>query len=714
MPDYQFPPLGKRKVMGQRTSRVDGIEKASGRAKYTSDYNKPNQLHAAFLTCPHAHAKVTSIDTSAAEKMKGVTAVRVVSKPGTEIQWAGWEVVAVAAETESIAHDALHAIKVEYEVLPHVVHEADLSKVGSRVKPAGEQIEGDPDKALKDAEVVSEGQYGISVITHCCLESHGNNVQWNGDKVEFNPSTQSLTPIQGDLARQLNVPAANIHVHQDHIGGGFGSKFQADRWGIESSFLSKESGGRPVKMFLDRATELVIAGCRPSGYAKVKVGGTKDGNITCWESNSWSSGGVGGGGMPPIPYVFTKIPNRRLNHTAVSLNTAPIRAWRAPNHQQASFLTMAAIEDFAAKINMDPMQVLLKNAALTVRPEAYTRQLQKAAELSEWKKLWHPRGDKTAGPIKRGLGIGINTWGGRGHGCTARCNIQADGSVSVEMATQDLGTGTRTAISMVTAEVLGLKNTDVAVNIGDSAFPPGGTSGGSTTIGGVSAASLKAAINAREKLFEAVAQSLGAQPADLEAVDGKIQIKGNASKSLSWKAACQKLGVKTISEQGVNNPQTSVKEGLNNEGVAGIQIADVSVDVETGVVKLNRLVAVQDCGLIVNPKTAESQVMGACIMSICAALMEERILDETSGRVLNADMEFYKLAGIKDIGEIVVHMEVDPENDKRGVIGLGEPPAVGGIGALANAAANAIGVRVPEVPLTPDRVLNALAGRRNT
>ena len=714
MPEYQFPPLGKRKVMGQRTSRMDGIEKASGRAKYTSDYNKPNQLFGVFLTCPHAHAKVTSIDTSAAEKMKGVTSVRIVSKPGTEIQWAGWEVVAVAAETEAIAHDAVHAIKVEYEVLPHVVHEADLSKVGSRVKPAGEQIEGDPDKALKEAEVVSEAQYGIPTLTHCCLESHGNVVQWNGDKVEFNPSTQSLTPILGDLARNLNVPAANVHVHQDHIGGGFGSKFQADRWGIESSFLSKASGGRPVKMYLDRATENVIAGVRPSAFAKIKLGGKKDGTITVWESNSWASGGVGGGGMPPIPYVFTKIPHRRQNHTAVSLNTAPIRAWRAPNHPQASFLTVSAIDDFAAKIGMDPLQVFMKNAGLTVRPEAYMRQLQKAAEMAEWKKLWHPRGDKTAGPVKRGLGIGICTWGGRGHGCTARCTIQPDGSVTVDMATQDLGTGTRTAMALVTAEILGLKHTDVAINIGDSTSPPGGTSGGSTTIGGVSAASLKAAINAREKLFEAVAPSLGAQPADLEAVDGKIQVKGSPAKSLAWKAACQKLGVKTISEQGVNNPQTSVKEGLNNEGVAGIQIADVSVDTETGIVKMNRIVAVQDCGLIVNPKTAESQVFGACIMSICGALMEERILDETSGRVLNADMEFYKLAGIKDIGEILVHLEVDPENDKRGVIGLGEPPVTGGIGAIANAVANAIGVRVPEVPLTPDRVLNALAGRRTS
>lgn len=715
MPEYQFPPLAKRKVMGKGYARIEGPEKASGRAKYTSDYNKPNQLWGAVLTCPLAHCRVKSIDTGAAEKMKGVTAVRVTAGAGTEIQWAGWEVAFVAADSEQIARDAVRAIQVDYEPMPFVVNEDDLKKVGSRAKAAGEQIEGDPDQTLKSAEVVSEGEYGIPTITHCCLEPHGQVVAWSGDKVEYNPSTQSLTPIQGDLARQLNVPAANVHVHQDNIGGGFGSKFQSDRWGVESAHMSKASSGRPVKLYLDRATELVIAGCRPSAFAKIKVGGQKDGTITAWESVSWASGGVGGGGMPPIPYVLTKIPNRRLNHTAVSLNTAPIRAWRAPNHQQASFLTCNAIEDFAAKIGMDPLEVMLKNTGLTPRPEVYERQLKKAAEIAEWKKLWHPRGQGAkSGSMVRGLGIGLCTWGGRGHGCTARCTIQPDGSVAVEMSTQDLGTGTRTAMAMVAAEILGLKVPDIAINIGDSNYPPGGTSGGSTTIGGVSAATLKAAINAREKLFEAVAPALGAQPADLEAADGKIMVKGNPAKALAWKAACQKLGVKTVSETGVNNPQTSVKEGLNNEGVGGVQIADVSVDLETGVVKMNRMVAVQDCGNIVNPKLAESQINGAVIMSICGALMEERVVDDATGRVLNADMEFYKLAGIKDVGEIVVHLDIDETNDKRGVIGLGEPPATGGIAAISNAVANAIGVRVKRIPLSPDRVLGALMERKES
>jgi xanthine dehydrogenase YagR molybdenum-binding subunit len=265
---------------------------------------------------------------------------------------------------------------------------------------------------------------------------------------------------------------------------------------------------------------------------------------------------------------------------------------------------------------------------------------------------------------------------------------------------------------MVAAETLGLAVSAIRVNIGDNKYPPSGTSGGSTTVGGVSSSTRKATMNALVKLFEVVAPGLGAPPEELEAVDGKIQVKGNPAKSLLWKAACKKLGVKTISEMGENQPKLAPKEGLNTGGVAGAQIADVSVDTETGVVRMNRIAAVQDCGLIINPKTAESQCFGAIHLSVCAALCEERIMDEITGRMLNPNMEFYKVAGMPDIGEILVQLDIRPEHDKRGVIGLGEPPVIGGIAAIANAITNALGVRISVVPITPDKVLAALEGRK--
>jgi xanthine dehydrogenase YagR molybdenum-binding subunit len=710
-PDYSWPPMASRKTMGKPFKRLDGPMKSSGRARYSSDHNPKGLLFAAYNTSPHAHARVKSVDTSEAEKTKGVTAVHVSAPAGTEIQWEGTEIAAVAATTEEVARDAATKIKVDYEVLPHLVKEDDLSQAGAHAKAAGERMQGDPDKGFQEAEAVSEGTYGIPVATHCCLETHGDVVQWQGDQIQVWPSTQDVTGWARQLSPNVKVPATNIKVDMQYIGGGFGSKFGPDAWGEVGARLSQKSGGRPVKMFLDRKTDQLIAGFRPSAYAQIKLGGKKDGTITAWESKAWGSGGFPGGGSPPLPYILADMPNR-ANYTSVSINTANSRAWRAPNNQQASYLTCSAIEDFAAKIGMDPIEVFKKN--LNYAPEArratYAFQFDKAAELADWKKLWKPRGQNGDGPIKRGLGVGFSAWAGMGHNSHCEVKIHADGSVEVNIGTQDLGTGTRTIITQVAAESLGLPMNAIKLSIGTNDLPADSASGGSTTVGGVSASTRKASINALYKLFDVVAPALGAQPEQLEAVDGQIRMKGNPGKNMTWAAACKKIsGSGVIAEQGANEQRNP--GNLIAAGSAGVQIADVSVDTETGVVKINRYTAVQDCGLIINPRLAESQIMGAIIMGISTALLEERIMDQQTGVMLNPDMEFYKLAGIDDIGDIVVHLDIRPENDKRGVIGLGEPPAIAICAAVGNAVANALGKRVPRIPMTPQHVLDTLAGR---
>jgi xanthine dehydrogenase YagR molybdenum-binding subunit len=284
--------MESRKVMGKPLKRLDGPAKSTGRAKYSSDFNPKGLLFATYVHCPYAHARVTSVDTSEAEKAPGVKAVHVVAPAGTEIQWQGTEIAAAAAETEEKARDAVRKIKVEYEVLPHMVKDDDLSKAGNRGKAAGEEIHGDPDKAFQEAEAVSEGKYGIPVVAHCCLEPHGAIIQWQGDKVMAWPSTQDVTNWGNTLAPNIKVDVANIKVKMDYIGGGFGSKFGADAWGEVGARLSQKAGGRPVQLYLDRAPELMIAGNRPSAYAKIKIGGKKDGTITAWESVSWASAGL--------------------------------------------------------------------------------------------------------------------------------------------------------------------------------------------------------------------------------------------------------------------------------------------------------------------------------------------------------------------------------------------------------------------------------------
>ncbi len=265
MAEYTWPVAEKRTLIGKRISRVDGPDKVSGRAKYTYDVNRPGLLHGKIVRSPHAHAKVVSVDTSAAEALPGVKAVQVVQGPGTEIFWWKDEVAAVAAVDEPTAEDAARAVKVQYETLPYLVDDYDLQGAGENAKPAGEQVQGEPDRAFSEADVVSEGEYGASVMTHCCLEAHGAVCEWDGDgKLLVHVSTQNVSGIAAQMAGPLGIPAGDIRVKQDHIGGGFGSKFGPDRWTIVAAQLSKKAGGQPVKIMLERDAEQSIAGSRPS------------------------------------------------------------------------------------------------------------------------------------------------------------------------------------------------------------------------------------------------------------------------------------------------------------------------------------------------------------------------------------------------------------------------------------------------------------------
>jgi len=779
MAEYIWPDASQRTLIGKRISRVDGPSKVSGRAKYTYDYNPKGLLYGKIIRCPYAHARVKSIDVSAIEKHPGVKAVEILQGPGKEIFWAGDEILGFAAVNEQLANDLAKLVKVEYEVLPHVVvdeteppkeiandtepltqddiesmmdnqvpedemvkvimsrgiterpseelfkqlpgfgvpksvidalHNAPVKqgsgKPKSPYKRTAAQVQGNPQEAFgTPGIVISEGMYGMPVITHCCMESHGAVSEWTDDKsLLVHMSTQNVSGIPGQMAAPLQMPASNIRVVQENIGGGFGSKFGPDRWGILTAQLSKLAGGAPVKIMLERDAELEVAGARPSAYARVRIASSRDGKMLAWQSDSWGTGGVGGGGMPPIPYIFN-VPNQRKQHTAVLTNIGPGRAWRAPNHPQAAIITMTAVDDAAAKLNMDPYDFFVKNLGITgPRAALYADELRIAEELMGWKKSWHPRGDKTPGHIKRGMGLSIHTWGGRGHESNCDLTIQPDGAVEIKMGTQDLGTGTRTCILMVAGDTLGLPIEKINLLYGDTRYPMSGGSGGSTTIGGVSSSTRRGAVDALNQLFEKVAPTLKAQSSELEAVNETIRVKGDPSRSLSWKDACAKMGAMPITTRG-KNPG---KPDLTNSGVGGVQMAEVTVDVETGIVKVEKMVAVQDMGLVINEKTAESQILGALIMGISYSLFEEKVMDPVTGRMLNPNMEFYRLAGLSDIRNLIVKVYSTPEQDKRGVIGLGEPPVVSPGAVISNAVANAIGIRVGMLPLTPDRVLTAL------
>jgi xanthine dehydrogenase YagR molybdenum-binding subunit len=660
---------------------------------------------------------------------------------GRELFYAGDEVAAVAADTEEHAKDALKAIKVEYQELDHMVSEEEVLKTPDKKTTPGPlkgnlsagsaATRGDIDAGFKDAEAVAEGTYGVPVISHQCLESHGLVAEWDQDGgLTVWASTQATVATAVALAGRFGIPQAKVKCITHYMGGGFGSKFGPDIQGIIAADLARRAGAA-VKIMLDREEEVTTAGNRPSAYGTVKIGGKKDGSITAFAIDCYGTSGYAGGAtvnLNLLPYVYLDaIPNWKRAHSVALINAGGARAMRAPGHPQNCVLTEFAVDDLAAKLGIDPLVIRRKNlppnnpdvkakdpvAWAGRRNDVYNEELDIALQLSGWKERWHPPGKGPGqGPIKHGIGMALHTWGGFAAGgktaneCTVRIN--KDGSVTAETSTQDLGTAQRTVTAIVAAEILGLMPTDVVVNLGESQYGFSSGSGGSTTCPSQAPAALLAAQAARDDLFNKAGPKVGADPKDLAIEPGQV-VNTKTKQAWAWKEFCARLGMDEAKGKGEwslalsNEPDNA---NISSGQVGGVQIAEVLVDSETGAVRVKHMVAVQDCGLVVNKMACESQVAGGVIMGLNYALFEECIRDKVTGRQCNPDMEFYKLGGLGDMPRITVHMMDMPD---RGVIGIGEPPTISTAAAIGNAVFNALGVRVPILPLTPKRVLDALA-----
>ncbi|MFL6278654.1 MAG: xanthine dehydrogenase family protein molybdopterin-binding subunit [Vicinamibacterales bacterium] len=699
-------------AIGTHVKRLDGPDKVTGRAKYTFDINRPGMLHAKIVRSPHPHARIVAVDMAAAQNAPGVKATLLWRDPAETqrniVMYQGDEIAAVAADTEEHATDAARLVKVEYDVLPAVI-QVDQALAGaapavfqpSNVRQGQTQEAGDIAAGFKQAAQTLEETYSTHVITHVCLESHGAVCEWDGDNLTAWVSTQGINATKEGFATGLKIPASNVRVITQYMGGGFGSKLGAqDPQAIICARLAKDAKA-PVKLMLDRKEEHLVTGNRPSAAAHIKAAVSADGMVTAFDAESWGTGGAGQPANFPLPYIY-QMPNRRRTHKDVFINTGLQRPMRAPGHPQGSFITEVMMEELADKIKMDPVEFRIKNLPPEAPNAMWGSYLRQGAKEFGWDKR-HPTGDPTPGPIKTGMGVAINTWGGGGNQGRAHVEISSDGTVVVRCGTQDLGTGTRTLVAVVAADTFAIPVSQIKPEIGDTVYPASGGSGGSTTAAGISPAIRIATVNALDALKEKVAGRLGVEPASLVAVNGRIQVKDNARKGMSWAEACKQIGPQPIAADGAWQP------GLSSATTSGVQFAEVKVDIETGIVKVMRVLALQDCGLVVSRLTAESQVYGGIVGSLNFALFEDRILDRNTGQMVNPNMEWYLLAGMSDIPKIDIRLM---DQSERGVIGIGEPPTVPTAAAVTNAVRNAIGVTVRSLPLTPAKILQTLAQQR--
>ena len=695
------------RLIGKRIARLSGKDKVTGKAKYTYDINRPGMLYARILRSEVAHANVLDIDLSRAEELPGVKAVLPIIEVGKKLRYQGQEIAAVAAETDDIAKDALRLIFVDLELLPFVVTEEDALAegapqirndwAGNKSNP-GKNEQGEVDAAFNEAAVTVEATYHTPVQTHVCLETHGHVVEWTDDQnLTVWASTQAVFGVRNDFANRFQLPANQVRVITEHMGGGFGSKFGPGVEGHTAAQLSKITG-KPIKLMLTRKAEHLVAGNRPSMTQHVKAGASSDGRLIAYDMQGYGTGGISSGAGFQAPYVY-HVENRRTERFNVVTNAGNQRAMRAPGHPQGAFAMDSLMDELAEKLGMNPLEFRRINDSSEVRQAQYTLGAQEIG--------WHRRntvpGSGTA-VKKRGIGVGSGQWGGGGgRGTQARVTINADGTVEAVTGTQDIGTGIRTAIAIIVAEEFGLRTTDIAVKIGDSApgLPSGG-SGGSQTTASVAPVIKTAAEAAKQKLFEHVAPLLQAPVDDLRVGNGTIYVASDRTKTVTWHQATGLLGMESISESGNWDPE------LRQGGVAGTQFAEVEVDTETGNVQILKIVAVQDCGLAINRLTTESQINGGVIMGLGQTLLEERIMDPQTGRMLNANLEDYKVPGTFEIPEIKSIVF----DTHRKVTGVGEPPCIPTLGAIANAVYNAIGVRIRELPITPDKVLTALAEKK--
>ena len=710
-------------IVGHATRRVDGIARVTGQAHYTQDLYLPGMLHVRVLRSPYPHARVRRIDASRALAAPGVRAVlHRFNAPKAafrgeetifrdEVRFAGDEVAAIAADDEDSAAAALSLIEVEYEVLPFVV---DLEEaIAEHSTEEGKHDRGDVKRAFAAASAIVEATYGTSTQLHNALETHSAVARWEGNELTVWESTQSVFGVRQTLQTALGIPFGDIRVHGEYMGGGFGAKLSGGKYSIIAALFARQLG-RPVRCSLTRDEENLAAGNRSATLQKIRVGASGK-RIVAIEHLSWSNAGQGRWVANPTGPTngLYDIPNVRSRSYRVNTNAGSLSSFRAPGYVEGTFALESAIDEIADRIGEDPLALRKRHARSAIDPMSKMRyslkRLVDCYDVGAKEIGWQHRragGARGSAPYrKRGYGMASQLWGGSAFPpAYATVHLNQDGTAMVKAGVQDLGTGTRTVIAQIAAEELGLELRDVRVEIGDTANAFGPGSGGSVTLATVGPAVRSAASDARRQLLDAAAGILETPARELRLERSHIVSRGRRT---PLREVLKEVADYTVIGKGSRfpNPEKVVLKTF------GAHFAQVEVDTRTGEVFVEHIVAVHDIGRVINPLTATSQVEGGVAQALGFVLFEERVLDRPTGRVVNGNLESYKIPTVRDVPKITVRFidRADVRANSIGAKGLGEPPIIPTAGAVANAVANAIGVRVRTAPITRQRVLDALS-----
>ena len=707
-------PEGPLTTVGQSVPRLDGVQRARGQVPYTADLQLPGMLHTAVLRSPYARARVTRIDLEAARSARGVGAVLgpgeldvLTDEPG----YVGQAVAAVAAETFGQAQRALRQVDIEWDVLEPLLDPDEAVRRESFVSDVDSYARGDFERGVADADVVVEAEYRTQVVLHNSMETHQAVCHWEDDGITIYISTQYIWGIRNSMAQALSLPPDKVRVVCQAMGGGFGSKNSPGDYTPIAAELAKRTG-RPVKCALTRREENIAAGNRNATIQRLTAAASSDGTLVALGGEFINAIGLSGWSATtegPMKMLYACDNVRTVQYPA-KLNLPPMAAFRAPGFVEGTFGLECLLDELAAKLDIDPLEFRRRNYAssdrVADRPFS-SKNLEECYRRAEphWAKRDEVRA-RSNGPWKHGIGLASQIWyGGGGPPSYAWIRVGGDGRAQVVTAMQDIGTGSRTAMAQIAAEELGIPLEHVQVSLGDSARGPfASISAGSSTIPSMGPAVRSAAADAKRQLIEIAAQRFHLEERVLEIKNGQIVSTDGSSWPLTEITGLLENG--QILGKGARGPNPAGMQVLT----FGVQVAEVAVDVETGEVRVDKIVAIHDVGRVINRLGAESQVEGGIIQGVGHTLSEERIVDPATGSILTRTLDAYKVPTIADVPEIVTELidVPDPHLTNLGAKGLGEPPIIPVAAAIANAIRDATGADVRSLPISRAEMLRAL------